>query len=85
MQPTSAPNASRSVAAAEEVSLLGGQQGKRCGRLPKKQASVIAAASLQKLSKYFETHYKYTYAIRTAQDLKLEYLRLPQSSIQKNE
>ena len=85
MQPASAPNASRSVAAAEEVSLLGGQQGKRCGRLPKKQASVIAAASLQKLSKYFETHYKYTYAIRTAQDLKLEYLRLPQSSIQKNE
>ena len=85
MQPASAPNASRSVAAAEEVSLLGGQQGKRCGRLPKKQASVMAAASLQKLSKYFETHYKYTYAIRTAQDLKLEYLRLPQSSIQKNE
>ena len=85
MQPASAPNASRSVAAAEEVSLLGGQQGKRCGRLPKKQASVMATASLQKLSKYFETHYKYTYAIRTAQDLKLEYLRLPQSSIQKNE
>ena len=82
MQPTSAPNASSSVAAAEEVYPLG---GKRCGRLPKKQASVIAAASLQKLSKYFETHYKYTYAIRTAQDLKLEYLRLPQSSIQKNE
>jgi hypothetical protein len=81
MQPASAPNASRS----EEVSLLGGQQGKRCGRLPKKQASVMAAASLQKLSQYFETHYKYTYAIRTAQDLKLEYLRLPQSSIQKNE
>ena len=81
MQPTSAPNASSS----EEVYPLGGHQGKRCGRLPKKQASVMAAASLQKLSKYFETHYKYTYAIRTAQDLKLEYLRLPQSSIQKNE
>jgi hypothetical protein len=44
-----------------------------------------SASSLQKLSKYFETHYKYTYAIRTNQDLKLEYLRLPQSSIQKNE
>ena len=42
-------------------------------------------SSLQKLSNYFEIHYKYTYAIRTSQDLKLEYLRLPQSSIQKNE
>jgi len=42
-------------------------------------------SSLLKLSKYFETHYKYSYAIRTSQDLKLEYLRLPQSSIQKNE
>ena len=41
--------------------------------------------AFQKLAQYFETHYKYTYAIRTAQDLKLEYLRLPQSSIQKNE
>ena len=40
---------------------------------------------IQKLSQYFETHYKYTYAIRTNQDLKLEYLRLPQSSIHKNE
>ena len=38
-----------------------------------------------KLSQYFETHYKYTYAIRTSQNLKLEYLRLPQSSIHKNE
>jgi hypothetical protein len=43
------------------------------------------AFSLQKVSKYFETHYKYAYTIRTNQDLKLEYLRLPQSSIQKNE
>ena len=41
--------------------------------------------SLLKISKYFETHYKYSYAIRTSQDFKLEYLRLPQSSIQKNE
>ena len=45
----------------------------------------ISNSKTQKVSKYFEVHYKYTYSIRTSQDLKLEYLRLPQSSIQKNE
>ena len=37
------------------------------------------------LAKYFETHYKYTYSIRTSNSLAISYLRLPQSSIQKNE
>ena len=41
--------------------------------------------AIKKLSKYFEVHYKHTYSIRTSQDFKLEYLRLPQSSINKNE
>ena len=41
--------------------------------------------AIKKLSKYFEIHYKHTYSIRTSQDFKLEYLRLPQSSINKNE
>ena len=41
--------------------------------------------TFNQLAKYFETHYKYTYAIRTAQKLTLEYLRLPQSSIYKDE
>ena len=52
-----------------------------------KRVSLLNKALLpyKKLSNYFEIHYKYTYAIRTSQDLKLEYLRLPQSSIQKNE
>ena len=37
------------------------------------------------LAKYFETHYKYTYSIRTSNSFAISYLRLPQSSIQKNE
>ena len=41
--------------------------------------------AIKKLSKYFEIHYKHTYSIRTSQDFKLEYLRLPQSSVNKNE
>ena len=41
--------------------------------------------TFHQFSKYFETHYKYTYALRTAQKLTLEYLRLPQSSIHKDE
>ena len=47
--------------------------------------SLSSENSKKKISKYFETHYKYSYAIRTSQNLQLEYLRLPQSSIQKNE
>ena len=53
--------------------------------LTSRRGSYLGQIKIQKLSQYFETHYKYTYAIRTSQNLKLEYLRLPQSSIHKNE
>ncbi len=53
--------------------------------LMSRRGSYLGQIKIQKLAQYFETHYKYTYAIRTSQNLKLEYLRLPQSSIHKNE
>jgi hypothetical protein len=51
----------------------------------KRSEPKLSKLAIKKLSKYFETHYKHTYSIRTSQDFKLEYLRLPQSSINKNE
>ena len=42
-------------------------------------------ANPQKVSNYFEIHYKHAYCIRSSQSLKQEYLRLPQSSIHKDD